>query len=101
MALPAADQGKIRWIDTIVVQPSGGMPAARRARHAVADILRTLGEYTDRAHIATDEPDPPRTAGTWCREHFCSARTSCDAFRAFVTREAIAEFSAAGGEAVR
>ena len=96
ISLPATDQRKIKWIDTIVVQPNGGMQPARRARHTVAGILNTLSEYVDRAHVATGEPDPPLQAGSWCRSHFCSARTSCDAFRAFTAREAIAEFTAEG-----
>lgn len=93
MALPAADQAKIRWIDTIVVQPNGGLQPARRARHTVADIINTLSEYIDRAHIATDEANPPRAAGPWCRDHFCAARAVCPAFHAMTLREAQTEFT--------
>ena len=96
MALPAADQSKIKFVDTVVVQPTnGGTEPVRRVRHTVADILRVLGEYVDIAHVATDDPDPPRTAGPWCRAHFCAARTVCPAFRAMTVREARAEFTAA------
>jgi hypothetical protein len=91
-ALPAAEQGRIKWIDTIVVQPHGGEPTTREARHTVADIIKTLGEYVDRAHAATDEPDPPLQSGPWCRKQFCSARISCAAFLALKAREAVAEF---------
>jgi N6-adenosine-specific RNA methylase IME4 len=94
MALPAADQRKIMWIDTLVVQPNGSMDSARRARHRVADIIKTLSAFVDIAHVATDDPNPPLHAGPWCRKNFCSARTSCDAFRAFTAQEAIAEFTA-------
>ena len=61
----------------------------------VAGILNTLSEYIDLAHIATGEADPPRTAGTWCREYFCAARSSCPAFRELALREARNVFTAA------
>jgi hypothetical protein len=93
MALPPADQGRIKYIDTVVVQPSCDAAPVRRARHTVVEIVNTLSAYVDRAHIATGEPDPPLHAGPWCRRYFCSARSSCDAFRALTAREAVAEFS--------
>jgi hypothetical protein len=93
VSLPPADARRIKWIDTVVVQPNGSGDPVRRARHRVADILNTLSEYIDRAHLATDSPDPPRTAGSWCREHFCAARASCSEFHALTVREAQAEFT--------
>jgi site-specific DNA-methyltransferase (adenine-specific) len=93
MALPPADQCKIKFVDTIVVQPNGGMDPVRRARHTVAEIITTLSDYVDCAHVATGERDPPLHAGAWCRSYFCSARTSCDVFRAFTAQEAVAEFT--------
>jgi hypothetical protein len=92
LSLPLADAQRIRWIDTVVVQPNGGGEPVRRSRHRVADILNTLSEYIDRAHVATGSEDPPRTAGPWCRDHFCAARSACPAFRAMTMREAQAEF---------
>ncbi len=98
MALSPADQRKIKFINTIVVQPNGGTDPVRRARHTVVEIIKTLSDYVDCAHVATNEPDPPLHAGPWCRSHFCSARTSCDAFRAFTAQEAVAEFTVEGEE---
>jgi site-specific DNA-methyltransferase (adenine-specific) len=92
LSLPAADAARIRWIDTVVVQPNGGGDPVRRVRHRVADILNTLDDYIDRAHVATDSENPPRTAGQWCRQHFCAARGDCQAFHAMTLREAQAEF---------
>jgi hypothetical protein len=93
MALSPADQCRIRFIYTVVVQPNGGGDPIRRARHSIAEIITTLSDYVDRAHIATGDPNPPLHAGPWCRSHFCAARSSCDVFRAYVAREAVAEFS--------
>jgi site-specific DNA-methyltransferase (adenine-specific) len=100
MTLPPADAQRIRHIDTVVVQPNGSGDPIRRARHRVSDILNTLSEYVDRAHVATGSADPPRTVGPWCREYFCAARSSCPEFKVMVTREAQAEFTAAakGGD---
>lgn len=100
LSLPAADQHKIKWIDTCVVQPNSSGEPIRRVRHTVADIINTLSDYVDIAHVATDDIDPPRTAGSWCRNHFCAARSSCPAFRAMTVREAQAEFTSIeiGGE---
>jgi Protein of unknown function (DUF2800) len=93
LSLPPADQAKIKTVITCIVQPNGGGDPVRRARHRVADILRTLSDYVDIAHVATDDPDPPRTAGSHCRAHFCAARTTCPAFRELTVLEAAAEFS--------
>jgi site-specific DNA-methyltransferase (adenine-specific) len=96
MSLPAADQHKIKYIETVVVQPANGsLEPVRRVRHTVADVVNTLGTFVDRAHVATDSKDPPRTAGPWCRGHFCAARTVCPAFHALTVREAQEEFSSA------
>lgn len=94
VALPENEQRKIKFVDTIVVQSNGSTGPVRRARHTVAAILTTLSEYIDRSHAATGEPDPPRQAGPWCREHFCRARIDCEAYRAFRTRQAVDEFTA-------
>jgi hypothetical protein len=100
LSLPPADQRRIKWIDTVVVQPNGSANPVRRLRHSVAGILNALSDYIDQAHIATDDPDPPRTAGPWCRSHFCAARASCPAFRTLALSEAQNEFTATeeGGE---
>ncbi len=102
MSLPTADQRRIAWVDTVVVQPNGGGEPVRHMRHRVADIIRTLSDYVDVAHIATDDPDPPRTAGPWCRSYFCAARASCPAFHAMRQREAQEEFTTTetGGERI-
>jgi site-specific DNA-methyltransferase (adenine-specific) len=92
VGLPLADARRIHWIDTIVVQPNGAGEQVRCKRHRVADILNTLADYVDRAHLATGEKDPPRTAGSWCRQYFCAARNDCPAFRALTVREAQSEF---------
>ncbi len=93
MSLPAADQRKIKVVVTVVVQPNGGGEAVRSARHRVADIIQTLDRYVEAAWIATESADPPLTAGPWCKSHFCAARATCPAFRAFTAREAILEFT--------
>jgi site-specific DNA-methyltransferase (adenine-specific) len=92
VGLPSADARRIRWIDTVVVQPNGAGEQVRSIRHRVADILHTLAEYVDRAHVATGDKDPPRTAGPWCRRYFCAARNDCPAFHALTVAEAQAEF---------
>jgi site-specific DNA-methyltransferase (adenine-specific) len=94
VGLPADAAADISEIITVVVQPNGSGAPVRRARHRVADVLATLSEYVERAHIATGTTDPPRTAGPWCREYFCAARATCPAFAAVVAREAQDEFTA-------
>jgi hypothetical protein len=85
----------IRSIDTVVVQPNGEGEPIRSTRHRIADIINTLSDYVERAHVATDAADPPRSAGPWCREQFCAARKDCPAFHAMAGRAAQREFTAA------
>jgi hypothetical protein len=94
LSLPAADARRIRWIDTIVVQLQPNSEPIRRARHRVADVLRALDTYVEAAHVATDSANPPRAAGSWCKQYFCSARTTCPTFHALTLAEAQAEFRA-------
>lgn len=98
LRLPLADAQRIHRIITTVIQPNGSGDPVRHEMHRVPDILQTLGDYIDRAHIATGSRDPPRTAGPWCTTHFCAARNACPAFRRLALREAQNMFVAEEGD---
>jgi site-specific DNA-methyltransferase (adenine-specific) len=98
LRLSLADAQRIHWITTTVIQPNGGGEPVRRETHRVADILQTLSDYVDRAHLATGSKNPPRTAGPWCTGHFCAARGACPAFRGLALREARSVFVAEEGD---
>jgi hypothetical protein len=61
LRLKPSDARQIRRVETVIVQPNETEVAVRHAIHRVTDILQTLGDYIDQAHIATGAKESATT----------------------------------------
>ena len=77
--IPAGSYSPIEKVRLTIVQPRAHGEDIRTWETTPAAILSWVEGVLAPAAIATEAPDAPLVAGSWCHDHFCKARAYCPA----------------------
>lgn len=89
LSLPEDDRDNYPVIEMVIIQPRTPGDAIDSWEVATDEVIDFGAELLVRAS-ATNDPDAPLNAGTWCK--YCPAKVSCPALRETIQREAGLDF---------